>query len=59
MECHESGCSREAVVKLYIPWDDDRDVCAAHARSLGQSEGVVADPRPDAGDDLLDGTGEG
>lgn len=42
--CSEDGCDRVAAVRLYIPWDADRDVCTAHARGLGQQEGVVATP---------------
>jgi hypothetical protein len=48
MECTEDGCGNEAVVELHVPWADNRVVCAAHARTLGRREGVVADP--------LDGT---
>lgn len=40
-------------VELHIPWTDNRLVCAPHARTLGQREGVVADPLPDSRDDLL------
>jgi hypothetical protein len=50
-ECSESGCSERAAVRLYVPWDADRDVCTAHARALVQQEGVVAEP--------LDGASEG
>ena len=53
MECAEEDCERPAVVELHIPWDENRLVCAAHGRVLGRQEGVVADPRPDSGDDLL------
>lgn len=44
MECSEADCHREAAVRLYVPWADDRDVCTAHARALAQREGVVAVP---------------
>ena len=43
-ECAEDGCSREAAVRLHVPWADDRDVCADHARALAQRDGVVATP---------------
>lgn len=43
-DCAEAGCEREAAVRLRIPWDADREVCAAHARSLVQRDGVVAEP---------------
>ncbi|WP_161973225.1 hypothetical protein [Halostella litorea] len=43
-ECTEDGCDREAAVLLRIPWTENRVVCAAHARTLGQRDGVVADP---------------
>ncbi|WP_247728846.1 hypothetical protein [Halovivax limisalsi] len=54
MRCAEDGCDRPASVELHIPWADNRLVCAAHARVLGRQDGVVADPKPDAGEDLLD-----
>ena len=43
-DCAEEGCEREAAVRLRVPWADDRAVCAAHARSLAQRDGVVAEP---------------
>lgn len=55
MECSEEGCDSEATFQLYIPWDDDRKVCAGHARVLGQTEGIVADPLESADDELPDG----
>jgi hypothetical protein len=54
MECSEDDCTRPACVELHIPWDENRVVCAAHARVLGRRDGVVADPDPDGADDLLD-----
>ncbi|WP_254768511.1 hypothetical protein [Salinilacihabitans rarus] len=54
MECSEEGCDRPAAVELHVPWDDNRLVCAAHARVLGRQDGVVADPLPDSADDLLE-----
>ncbi|WP_165874880.1 hypothetical protein [Natrarchaeobius oligotrophus] len=54
MDCSEDDCGRSAVVELHIPWDDNRLVCAAHARVLGRQDGVVADPLPDSADDLLE-----
>jgi hypothetical protein len=50
MECTEEGCENEAAVRLHIPWAENRVVCAAHARSLAQQDGVVADPLSDAGE---------
>ncbi|WP_191967138.1 MULTISPECIES: hypothetical protein [Haloferax] len=43
-ECSEADCENVAAVRLYIPWDDDRDVCTSHARALVQQDGVVAEP---------------
>lgn len=43
-ECSEEDCEREAAVRLYIPWDEDRDVCTAHGRALVHQDGVVAEP---------------
>lgn len=44
MDCSEPDCDREAAVELDIPWDENRAVCPAHARVLGQQDGVVALP---------------
>ncbi|ELY55204.1 hypothetical protein C491_15842 [Natronococcus amylolyticus DSM 10524] len=54
MDCAENGCDRPACVELHIPWDENRVVCAPHARVLGRQDGVVADPLPDSADDLLE-----
>ena len=54
MDCTEDDCDRPAAVELHIPWADNRQVCAAHARVLGRQDGVVADPIVDTGDDLLE-----
>ncbi|WP_254530777.1 hypothetical protein [Natrinema gelatinilyticum] len=54
MECSESDCERPGTVELHIPWDENRFVCAAHARVLGRQDGVVADPDPDRAADLLE-----
>lgn len=48
MECAEDDCSDPAAVRLHVPWAENRETCAAHARALAQREGVVAEP--------LDGT---
>ena len=53
-ECAEADCDRPAVVELHIPWDENRLVCAPHARVLGRQDGVVADPLPDSADGLLE-----
>ena len=47
MECTEEGCSEPASVRLHVPWAENRDVCAGHARVLGRRDGVVADPLDD------------
>lgn len=47
MECAESDCSKPAAVRLHVPWDENREVCAAHARVLAQKDGIVADPIAD------------
>ncbi|WP_313690772.1 hypothetical protein [Halorarum halobium] len=43
-ECTEDDCEAAASVRLHVPWDADRSVCAAHARALVQQDGVVAEP---------------
>lgn len=43
-ECAEEGCSDPAEVRVYVPWAEDRNVCAGHARALVQQDGVVAKP---------------
>lgn len=43
-ECSEPACTRPASVRLYVPWAEDRNVCAAHGRALVQRDGVVAEP---------------
>ncbi len=55
MECSESGCTDQATFELHIPWDDNRYVCAGHARVASQKEGIVADPLETASDDLPSG----
>lgn len=42
--CAESGCDRPAAVRVHVPWAADRDVCAAHARTIASKDGVVAEP---------------
>lgn len=49
--CSEPGCERPAAVLLYVPWDEDRAVCAAHARVLARKDGVVAEPIEGAEDE--------
>jgi len=46
--CTEADCDREAAVVVYVPWAEDRPVCAAHGRVLVQQDGVVARPITDA-----------
>ncbi|MFP9059937.1 hypothetical protein ACLI4R_05320 [Natrialbaceae archaeon A-chndr2] len=55
--CSEPDCDRPVAVELHIPWTENRFVCAAHARVLGRQDGVVADPLPDSGSDLLEDGG--
>jgi hypothetical protein len=43
-ECEVGDCSRAAAVRLHDPRGPNRLVCAAHARAMVQSEGVVAEP---------------
>ncbi|EMA04831.1 hypothetical protein [Haloferax denitrificans] len=50
-ECSEPDCGNIAAVRLYVPWDADRNVCTAHARALVQRDGVVAEPLDGAADD--------
>lgn len=49
--CAEPGCHEPAAVEVFVPWDDDRAVCAGHARALAQQDGVVAEPLPGAEDE--------
>lgn len=49
--CSEAGCDRLAAVRLYVPWDEDRNVCTAHGRALVQQDGVVAIPLEDGLDE--------
>jgi hypothetical protein len=51
MECAEPDCSEPATVRLHVPWDRNREVCAAHARVLAQRDGVVADPMADSSEE--------
>jgi len=46
-ECAEDDCSEPATVRLHVPWAENRNVCAGHARVLGRQDGVVADPITD------------
>ena len=48
--CSEAGCDRDAAVRVYVPWDENRDVCPAHGRSIVQQDGVVAEPLPGSED---------
>lgn len=44
MECEESDCEETAAVRLHVPWDENREVCTAHARGVARKDGVVAEP---------------
>ena len=46
--CTEPDCETEAAVVVYVPWAEDRPVCAAHGRVIVQKDGVVAEPIEDA-----------
>jgi len=46
--CSDPDCDREAAVMVYVPWEDDRVLCTAHARPLATQDGVVAEPLEDA-----------
>lgn len=48
--CAESGCTRKPAVRLHVPWEENRTVCQACARSLVQQDGVVAEPLEENGD---------
>lgn len=48
MRCAESDCDRPGVVRLHIPWTDNKIVCTAHARVQSRQDGVVAEPIEDA-----------
>jgi len=48
--CSEDDCGEEAVVELHVPWDENRLVCAGHARVIARQDGVVADPLDEADD---------
>lgn len=50
-QCSEAECEESATVRLYVPWDENRLVCAAHARALGQQDGVVASPLESTADE--------
>jgi len=52
MECGTDGCDREAAFELHVPWDDNRLVCADHARAQARQDGVVAEALENAGDQL-------
>ncbi|WP_435332693.1 hypothetical protein [Haloarchaeobius sp. TZWWS8] len=44
MQCATPDCEREAAVRLHVPWDENRDVCVAHARAQVHEDGIVAEP---------------
>lgn len=46
--CAEDGCDHPAAVRVFDPRGEDRKVCAAHARTISQRDGVVATPLEDA-----------
>lgn len=50
--CSEEGCQDPATFELHIPWAENRLVCAGHARVIAHKDGVVADPLPEADEEL-------
>lgn len=42
--CSEAGCDRPVAVRVFVPWEADRNVCLAHGRAIATQEGVVAEP---------------
>lgn len=54
MICSEDECDQIAAVLLHIPWEENRVVCAPHARVLAREDGIVPDPLPDGEGDLLE-----
>ncbi len=46
--CSVADCEASAAVELHVPWDENRVMCAGHARVWAQKDGVVADPLDDA-----------
>jgi hypothetical protein len=51
-ECTAPDCERDAAVRLHVPWDSNRVVCLAHARSEGQKDGIVAEALENADEEL-------
>jgi len=49
-ECAEDDCTESAAVRLHVPWAENREVCAAHARVLAKQDGVVAEPIDEGGE---------
>ena len=45
--CAEEGCERPAAIRVYVPWEEDRDVCLPHGRAIAAQEGVVGEPLDD------------
>lgn len=50
--CSEPGCEETATFELHIPWEENRVVCAGHARVIARQDGVVADALPSADEEL-------
>lgn len=44
MSCEEADCDNPAAVRLHVPWAENREVCASHARVLAQKDGIVPEP---------------
>ena len=45
--CAEEGCHRPSAIRVYVPWEADREVCLPHGRAIAAQDGVVAEPIPD------------
>ncbi|MHB9286358.1 hypothetical protein ACKVMT_04870 [Halobacteriales archaeon Cl-PHB] len=58
MECEVPDCDSEATFELHIPWRENQFVCAGHARTMAREDGVVADARDAADDELPDGAAD-
>jgi len=50
--CQEADCDSDAAVVLHVPWDANREVCLAHARTEAQKDGIVAEPMENADEEL-------
>ena len=49
--CFREGCCDRAAVRLYVPGEEPKLACPAHARAVAQGSGVVAEPLEGAGEE--------